>query len=313
MKINCLVLEKILIPNFNKNIKKKINIVDLSGINKKKYLKIIKKYDVIFIKSRTIIDEEFISNASNLKIIARMGVGKENIDIQSCNKNNIKVYTIPGGNSEAASEFTISMILNMTRKIFIANENSLKNLYNRDLVMGRGLSSLNIGIVGYGNVGKKVASKLYGLGAKKIYIYDKKEPKIKFKNLIHVKSLDKLISKSNVVSIHLTLNNDTVNLFNFKNLKLFQKNSILINTSRALIVNDKDIIKIIKINNLSYVSDVLNNEPNYETNKKQIIENILLNKKNIYITPHMAAMTYDTQNNLSINMFKKILRYFAIK
>ena len=133
------------------------------------------------------------------------------------------------------------------------------------------------------------------------------------KNFIFLKSLDKLISYSNVVSIHLTLNEDTNNLFNLKNLKLFQRNSILINTSRGLIVNDKDVIKTIKINNLSYVSDVLKNEPNYETNKKQLIKNILLNKKNIIITPHMAAMTYDTQNNLSLKMFEKIFKYFAIK
>ena len=133
------------------------------------------------------------------------------------------------------------------------------------------------------------------------------------KNFIFLKSLDKLISYSNVVSIHLTLNEDTNNLFNLKNLKLFQRNSILINTSRGLIVNDKDVIKTIKINNLHYVSDVLKNEPNYETNKKQLIKNILLNKKNIIITPHMAAMTYDTQNNLSLKMFEKIFKYFAIK
>jgi D-3-phosphoglycerate dehydrogenase len=313
MIINCLILEKINLPNFNKKINKNIKIVDLSGQSKDEYLKIIHKFDVIFIKSRTIINKEFISKANNLKVIARMGVGKENIDMQSCDKRKIKVFTIPGGNSEAASEFTICMILNMTRKIFTANENISKNLYNRDLVTGIGLNSLNIGIVGYGNVGKKVARKLYALGVNKIYIYDKKKPKVLNKNFIFLKSLDKLISYSNVVSIHLTLNEDTNNLFNLKNLKLFQRNSILINTSRGLIVNDKDVIKTIKINNLSYVSDVLKNEPNYETNKKQLIKNILLNKKNIIITPHMAAMTYDTQNNLSLKMFEKIFKYFAIK
>ena len=109
------------------------------------------------------------------------------------------------------------------------------------------------------------------------------------------------------------LNKFTKYLLNYKNLTHVKNNLILINTSRGGIVKDNDILKIIRIKNITYFLDVISEEPNYETKEKQKINKKFINNNNIFITPHLAAITENTQRNISNLLFKRIFNYFGIK
>lgn len=313
-KVNILILEKIFPPILPSKLKKKILIKDYSGMSRKKYLDIIHNFQVIIIKSRTVVDNELIAKAKNLRVIARAGVGVENIDIPLCNMKNIKLITLPGKNANSAAEFSILMALVGLRNINAAFNNTKNGYFDRFKLIGKELNEIKIGVLGYGNVGKLFVKKAISLGTKKIIVFTKdfvnykKSEKIQF-----TKKLNFLLKSCDVISIHLPLNKFTKYLLDYKNLTYLKNNSILINTSRGDIVNNDDILKIIRIKNITYFLDVVSEEPNYETEKKQTINKKFFNNSNIFITPHLAAITENTQKNISHLLFNKIIHHFGIK
>ena len=156
--------------------------------------------------------------------------------------------------------------------------------------------------------------KAIALGTKKIIVFDKDISIYKTSEKIQfTKNLNFLLRSCDVISIHLPLNKFTKYLLNYKNLTHVKNNLILINTSRGGIVKDNDILKIIRIKNITYFLDVISEEPNYETKEKQKINKKFINNNNIFITPHLAAITENTQRNISNLLFKRIFNYFGIK
>lgn len=233
-KVNILILEKIFPPILPPKLKKKFLIKDYSGISRKKYLDIIHNFQVIIIKSRTLVDNELIAKAKNLRVIARAGVGVENIDIPLCNRKNIKLITLPGKNANSAAEFSILMALVGLRNINAAFYNTKNGYFDRFKLIGKELNEIKMGVLGYGNVGKLFVKKAISLGTKKIIVFTKdignykKSEKIQF-----TKSLNFLLKSCDVISIHLPLNKFTKYLLDYKNLTYLKNNSILINTSRG--------------------------------------------------------------------------------
>ncbi len=313
-KVNILILEKIFPLNLSNRLTKKIQIKDYSGISRKKYLDIIHNFQVIIIKSRTLVDNELITKAKNLRVIARAGVGVENIDIPLCNSKKIKLITLPGKNANSAAEFSISLALVGLRNINTAFNNTKSGYFERFKLIGKELNEIKVGVLGYGNVGKLFVKKAIVLGTKKIIVFDKDISIYKTSEKIQfTKNLNFLLRSCDVISIHLPLNKFTKYLLNYKNLTHVKNNLILINTSRGGIVNDNDILKIIRIKNITYFLDVVSEEPNYETKEKQKINKKFINNNNIFITPHLAAITENTQRNISNLLFKRIFNYFGIK
>ena len=305
MRQKVLILENIHEDGVNM-LKKNFEVIKKFETDRKKQLILIKNFDVIIIKSTVRVDKNFIDNAAKLKIIARAGTGLDNIDIKYCRKRKIKVINTPSLNSDAVADFTVMQILCLVRNAYKAQIMIKNRDFRRDLLLGRDMRKLKIGIIGFGNVGKKVAKRLIPFGSK-MYILEKNK-KVN-KTYYKVKTLNELIRKVDVLSFHVPLNSSTVKMINKNNLKKIKKKMLFINTARAQIIDSKSLLKSKK--KIIYATDVLDKEPPLDTKPKtRKYNNKLLNKDNIIVTPHMAASTLDTQKSISNLLSKKIIKYF---
>ena len=204
----------------------------LSG---KKLIKFLKGHDGAIIGLEQ-IDSKLLNNLPDLKFISKFGVGINNLEIDSLIRRKIKFGWEKGVNKRSVSELTICLILNLLRKIK-ENSNS-RNIINWSQHMGSNLTGMTVGIIGCGNVGKDLVSLLKPFKCKILVNDIKNYEKFYKTNNIMSCSLNNLIKKSDIVSIHTPLNTKTINLINHQNINKFKEKSIIINTARGGIINE---------------------------------------------------------------------------
>ena len=279
------------------------------SINKKKLISKLSKnsFDVLFVnpnKQGYILDKDILKN-SNIKIINTCSTGTNHIDLKYCKQKGIKVYTLADNKSfikdlPSTSELAFGLMISLLRKITQSNESVKKNNWDYLPFVGRQIKGLNICVVGYGRLGKIFCKQLSGFGVK-TYVVDPHVKKCKFKRI----SLNKAISISDVLVIHVHLNDVTKNLINRKNISLFKKDAIIINTSRGEIVDEAAVIRSIRKNFLGgYGTDVLSNEL---TNiDKNIVIKALREGFPVVVTPHIGGMTIEGQSKAYMFAAKKL-------
>ena len=310
MKPEIVILERI-----NKSeltfLSKFADVKFILGLSRKKYLEKIKNAKGIIVKSVTKVDNEINQKEKKLKVIVLAGTGLYNINTELLKKRKIELISTPKANAISTAEFTLMQILNLCKRVPDFYPKLKKNDFRRHLFEGRELSKLSVGILGVGNVGYEVAKRLKPFGCK-MYAYEKNPKNIlKFKKLggIPVNSLGKLITKIDILTIHLNLTKNNKNLINKKQFNKIKKNIILINCARAELINDSDLIKAIQSKKISYAAiDVINPEPNYDK-KKNSFKHKLLKTKNIFYTPHLAASTIDAQKKISQELSFKLIKF----
>ena len=192
--------------------------------------------EVVVIRSATTINEDLIKSAKQLKIIARCGVGIDNIDLEQASKSNIYVTNSPNANIISVAELTIGLIIGAARNIHSSN-NSLKNgEWNRQKFIGTELYEKQLGLIGFGKAANEVAKRLTAFGMRIVffdpYIDESKNDAIKV-------DLDYLMQTSDVISIHVIKTKETENLIDSKYLKMIKEGGIIVNTSRGGIVDEK--------------------------------------------------------------------------
>ncbi len=265
--------------------------------------KIIINYDGLIVRSATKVTSDIIEMAKNLKIIGRAGAGVDNIDVVSANRKNIIVMNTPGGNTNATAEHTIGLIFALLRKIPSANETTHKGLWEKKKMKGSELKGKRIGIVGFGNVGKRVAHISHALGMK-VSIFSSYFNSVKnnFKNY-YASNLNNIISDSDIISFHCKPNKDGNSIININEINLMKKNCILINTARGNLINETDLVNALKNNLIKGAAlDVFNNEP--------LKESELFNLENIILTPHIAASTDEAQIVVAEMIANQFCDYF---
>ena len=265
--------------------------------------KIIPEYDGLIVRSATKVTSNIINVATNLKIIGRAGAGVDNIDIESAKSKNIIVMNTPGGNTNATAEHTIGLIFALLRKIPSANDTTHKGLWEKKKMKGLELKGKKIGIIGFGNVGKRVSEISHALGMK-VYIFSSHFDTIKdnFKNY-NSSDLNGIITNSDIITFHCKPNKDGNAIINSNEIKLMKKNCILINTARGGLINEDDLIESLKNNLIKGAAlDVFNNEP--------LNESKLFNLDNIILTPHIAASTEEAQIVVAEMIANQFCDYF---
>ena len=273
---------------YKPNIKKK----DL-----KKFLIKNKNINAIFCnpnKQGFILDSWLLSN-TGIKYINTASTGTDHIDLSACKKLKINVYSLKNDKKlinklPSTSELSFCLMIALLKNL-ITSHNSIKykHQWNYENYIGQELSSLTVGIIGFGRLGKFMAKFCSAFGMN-VLIYDKYIKSKKFQN----SSLNYLASKSDVISLHVHLKNDTLHLINKKFLEKCKKKPIIVNTSRGNIVDEKSIIESLKNKKIiGYGADVISDElKNYK--KSIIIKN--LKNLNIILTPHLGGMTFQGQN-----------------
>jgi len=265
----------------------------------------------IVLRSRLSIDKVFLNHTPHLKFIARSGSGLENIDVQECNNRGIEVISSPEGNADAVGEHCLGLLLALTNKIPQANS-SVRNLeWEREMHRGFELKEKTIGIIGYGHMGKAFAKRLSGFDC--IVLAHDKYLKNFSDNHAREATLEEIYEKSDVVSIHLPLSEETHGYVNSIFLNQFKKNIVLLNTARGNHIVVKDLIEALHIGKVTHCGlDVLPFE-------KKSLESLnpgpefeqLLHFENVIFTPHVAGWTKESYLKLSQVLADKIISRYC--
>ena len=248
----------------------------------------INSYDGLIVRSATKVNKEVIENAKNLKVVGRAGAGVDNIDIKAAKQKNIIVMNTPGGNTNATAEHTLALLLSLSRKISKADITTHKGEWAKKSLKGNEIKGKTIGIIGFGNVGKRFAQMCNALGLK-VLIYSKTFDAIRneFPDYLSC-DLNKILKEADIISFHCKPNPDGSSIISAKEINIMKKNVLIINTARGNLVSEIDLKDAIKKNTIGGVAlDVFEEEP--------AKNNILFGLENVLLTPHIAASTAEAQ------------------
>ena len=235
------------------------------------------------------ITENVMDEAKNLRMISRVGIGLDSVDLLAAKRRGISVSYTPDAPAPAVADLTMGLMYSLLRKVHEANIELHKGKWHR--FFGRRLTECSFGIVGAGRIGSKVVRNLKALGCKNILYYDKNIRLDDEDNkVVKFAEKEEIYKHSDVISLHLPLDLETINMITIEQIQLMKKKSVLINTARGGIINEKDLSFALKNNLIAGAAiDVFEDEPyNGELRKfKQCI-----------LTSHMGSMSVDCRTQM---------------
>jgi D-3-phosphoglycerate dehydrogenase len=272
-----------------------------TGLSKEELLSIIPRYSALIVRSETKVDRDVIYAGENLKIIGRAGVGVDNIDLDSATERGIIVVNAPEGNTISACEHTFALMLALARNIPDANA-ALKRLeWKRKEFTGVELYGKTLGIIGLGRIGLAVAQRALSFGMSVIG-YDPFITKEKIIELgIQPVSLEELYRRSDFLTLHIPLNQDTRDLINKEAFLKMKKGIRIINCARGGIINEQDLLWAIEEGIVAGAAiDVFEKEPPGDVP--------ILHSNKIIVTPHLGASTVEAQDRVAQIVVEDIIR-----
>ena len=281
-------------------LKKKYEVDVKDKLSAEELLDIIPAYDALMVRSASKVTAEVIERAKNLKIIGRAGVGVDNIDIPAATAKGIIVINSPGGNTIAATEHTMAMMLALARNIPIANETMQKGEWNRKKYVGVELRGKTLGVIGMGRIGSGVAKRAMAFDMN-VIAYDPYINEERAKALgVTVGSFDDVIEKSDFITVHMPLTKDTRGMISMAEMKRMKKGVRLVNCARGGIIVEEDLAQAVKDGIVRGAAiDVFMSEP-VDANHP------LVGVPGIILTPHLGASTVEAQIGVSVDVAEGI-------
>ncbi|WP_067933223.1 hydroxyacid dehydrogenase [Alicyclobacillus kakegawensis] len=251
--------------------------------------------EALIVRNQTRVDEELLENFPNLRIVGRLGVGLDNIDLTACQRRGIPVVSARGFNANAVAEYVMACLLQHVRPLFRWNEAVRRGAWDRMAAMGEEVYGKTLGLIGIGDIGQRVATRARAMGLT-VVAYD---PFILPSHSVvrdvgvALISLDDLLRSSHFVSVHVPLTDTTRHLLNGPALAKMREDSVLINTSRGGIV-DEDALAEVLVNfptRFAYL-DVRSTEPPGPDDRLRSLDNVCL-------TPHIAGITVESSHEVA--------------
>ncbi len=278
----------------------------------------INQYDGIIIRSRIPLDKNFLENAQNLKFIARVGAGMENIDLETAKNLGISLINSPEGNRDAVAEHVVAMLLILMNRLFIASEEVKNGVWKREENRGDELLGKTFGIIGYGNMGKATAKRLSGFGVEVIFYDILPNLEDEFAKQV---SLEELQERADILSLHIPLDASTKYLVDENFISKMKKNFYLVNTARGKNVKTSALVDALKSGKVKAAAlDVLEYEKssfeNLDTSTSLSARNkedlqFLLESDQVIVTPHIAGWTHQSKEKLAQFIVDKIVQQFC--
>lgn len=242
--------------------------------------------------------KDVINSSAKLKIISRVGVGIDNIDIKASKKQKIKVLKTQSSPSRSVAELAVGLILDCSRHITNQSNELKANKWSKQT--GSLFSYKKVGIIGLGSIGKEFVALTKGFNLE-YFAYDKKKDNsFAKKNNIKFVSLKKIFQTCDIITIHLSYSKDNEKIINKDLFSIIKNNAILINTSRGEIIDEKSLLKAIKNNNLASIGlDVFNDEP---------YNGELIKYKNSILTPHIGSYSKEVRVAMEYEAALNIVR-----
>ena len=274
----------------------------ITGLDEAGLCEIIAKYHAVLVRSAVEITAPVIEAAENLEVIGRAGIGVDNIDVKKATEKGIAVLNTPNANAITTAELTIAHILSLSRNLPQADRSVKEGKWERSKFMGAELANKKLGIYGYGNIGRIVAARAKGLGmqvaAHDPYVNDE----VFLENGVTSLELDELIQKSDYLTFHCPINDQTRGIMNKERLLSMKKGARIINCARGGIIDEQALFEVIESGHLAGAAlDVFENEPPAGSP--------LLKLDDVVLTPHLGASTKEAQNTAGLEIARQVAVY----
>lgn len=271
-------------------------------------LKEVTDADALIVRNRTKVDQELLASANQLVVVGRLGVGLDNIDMDACAGRGIKVHPATGANTLSVAEYVITAALVLFRGSYFSQQDMVSGTWPRQRLVGGEVSGRTMGLIGYGEIARAVASRAKALGMS-IAAYDPFLPadNAAWTDVTRAETVEKLLASSDVVSLHVPLTQETRNLIDADAITKMRRASVLINTARGGIVDDEAVVAALKAGHLRGAAlDVFENEP-LTGASAQIFEGV----QNIILTPHIAGVTDEGNVRVSKVTVENVMKELA--
>ena len=266
----------------------------------------IADFDAIVVRSRTKVTQEVIEASRKLKIIARAGVGVDNVDVEAATEKGIMVVNAPESTSITVAEHTMGIILSLARKISIADKSVKDGKWEKSKFMGSELSGKTLGVIGMGRIGSQVASRCKAFNMEVLvndpYITEEVASRLG----AEIVDRDTLFKNADVITIHVPLTSETRHSIAEKEFAIMKENAIIINCARGGIIDEEDLYQALSHGKIGGAGlDVFEKEPPED--------NPLLSLENLVATPHIGASTREAQRDAAIIVAREIIKVLSGK
>ncbi|MBW4491260.1 MAG: phosphoglycerate dehydrogenase [Trichocoleus desertorum ATA4-8-CV12] len=271
-----------------------------TGLPPEELIRIIPEYDALMIRSGTRVTQEIIEAGTQLKIIGRAGVGVDNVDVPAATRRGILVVNSPEGNTIAAAEHTLAMMLSLSRYIPDANQSIKSGQWDRKTYVGVEVYKKSLGIVGLGKIGAHVATVARAMGMK-LLAYDPFVSTERAEQLgCRLVELDLLLREADYITLHLPKTPETTHLINAESLAKMKPTARIINCARGGIIDEDALVEAVKTGKIAGAAiDVFEAEPLGESSLRSA-------GKDLILTPHLGASTEEAQVNVAIDVAEQI-------
>lgn len=273
-------------------------VVDVSGSSRSELLSSVADAECIIVRSRTKVDRELFERAPKLRLVARAGVGLDNIDLAEANRRGVKVVNTPEAPTNAVAELTIGLIIALLRGIARGDRGIRAGKWLKNELLGEEVAGKTLGIIGYGRIGRQVSRLATCLGMR-VVAWDILGKTINYEPAIYVE-LDELLSRSDIVTLHVPLTPETKGFFNASLISKLKPGAYLINTSRGEVVDEEALYRALKEGRIRGAAlDVYPSEP-YSGPLTQL--------ENVVLTPHIGANTKEAQRKAALQLVELITK-----
>jgi (S)-sulfolactate dehydrogenase len=265
----------------------------------------LKNAQALVVRNRTQVNQELLNAAPQLKVVGRLGVGLDNIDLAACDERGIVVCPATGANDASVAEWVITSLMMLLRTAFLATPQMLTGKWPRNQSMGCETAGKILGLIGFGRIARETAKRAQALGMA-IIAFDPYVPADDrcWQDTRKIERLSDLLPQADVVSLHVPLSKETHHLIDAEAIARMKPGSILINAARGGVVDEKALVKALKSNLLGGAAlDVFETEP-----LTQSAAALFAGVPNIVLTPHIAGITVESNQRVSQVTMKNVCR-----
>ena len=260
--------------------------------------------DALIVRNQTRVDSTLLQSGGSLRVVGRLGVGLDNIDLDTARDRNIPIVFARNANAVAVAEYVIAAILDRSRTLRDANDDVRAGNWDRRRFTGTEVHGKTLGLVGVGEIAQRVARRAVAFGMRVVgydpYVAPFDYPVVE--TGVELMGLHDVLGASDFVSLHVPLNPGTRGLFSLPNLRKMKPGAWLINTSRGGVIDEADLSLALDEGLIGgVVLDVLEQEPVRE-------DNPLLKQENVLLTPHVAGLTEESQVNTSVLVAREVMK-----
>ena len=266
---------------------------------------IIGDYDALITRSGTRVDAALLEHSGNLRIVARAGVGIDNVDVPAASKKGIIVVNAPFGNVNSAAEHTMAILLSLCRNVTVANASLKSGEWKRAPFTGYELKGKTVGIIGLGKVGGRVALRCRAFEANVLacdpYISEKRAED----HGVKLVSLDDIVRYADIITVHTPLNEETTGMIRREHFAAMKEGVIVVNCARGGIIEEAAILEALESGKaVGAAFDVWSEEPP----ATEVLRKLIAHPRMV-VTPHLGANTFEAQKNVAVDVSREIINY----